>query len=101
MIGVPMLAKLWNEDDVWNVSAFDMPVVAYGNTIDEARQNFEEALACHFEALQQFHELEDVARTLKAKAEEYDFYRERLRSRTMIEDFSPTNHILTLTAATV
>ncbi len=91
MLGVPMLAKLWNEDDVWNVSALDMPVVAYGKTIDEARQNFEEALLCHFQALQHFHELEDVANTLRAKAAQYDFYRERLRAGTIIENFSPAN----------
>ncbi len=27
---VPLLARIWQEDDVWNMSAFDLPIVACG-----------------------------------------------------------------------
>ncbi len=82
-----MLAKIWSEDDVWNVCAFDIPVAAYGRTLDEARSNFEEALTCHFQALSHFEELARVASDLRAKAEDRGFYKERVGRKVLVENF--------------
>ncbi len=85
--GIPVLAKIWSEDDVWNICAFDIPVAAYGQTLKEARANFEEALECHFKALSHFKELSQVASDLRSKAEERAFYKDRIAHKTMVEDF--------------
>ena len=94
MIGVPILARIWHEDEVWNVSAFDVPVMAYGDDFDRARANFEEAVLSHFQALQHFGELDQVASDLRSRAEEMGFYTSRVRPKTLIENFailSPNN----------
>jgi predicted RNase H-like HicB family nuclease len=68
--GIPLLARVWQEDDVWNISAFDLPVVVFGDTLDEARHNFGEALQSHFEALKMTHEFKAEAHRLIRLAKE-------------------------------
>jgi hypothetical protein len=86
-LAVPVLARIWHEDSVWNISAFDLPIVAYGNELEEARDNFEEALICHFEALNQLHRVKNVAENLIALAQERGFYEQRIQPRQTVEQF--------------
>ena len=48
---VPILVRFWQEDGVWNASALDISVAVFGNSFEEARSNFEEALAHHLEVV--------------------------------------------------
>ena len=84
---VPLLARIWHEDDVWNVSAFDLPIVAYSETIDGARANFEEAVSSHFEALQSLKRLEAVSASLRTLAAARGFYEERVTPHVLVESF--------------
>lgn len=93
MANIPILARLWQEDGVWNVSAFDAPIVAYGENLDEARSNFIEAVQCHFQALKHFNELHEAAANLRSIAEQHGFYADRVRPQTLLEDFSLAAHI--------
>ncbi len=84
---VPLLARIWREDDVWNVSAFDLPIVAYSERIEEARENFEEAVNSHFEALAALNRLENVASSLRDLATQRGFYEERVKPHVLVENF--------------
>jgi hypothetical protein len=84
---VPLLARIWREDDVWNVSAFDLPIVAYSERIEEARTNFEEAVNSHFQALAALDRLENVASSLRDLATQRGFYEERIKPRVLVENF--------------
>ena len=84
---VPLLARIWREDDVWNVSAFDLPIIAYSETIEGARANFEEAVSSHFEALQALKRLETVASSLRSLAAERGFYEQRVTPHVLVENF--------------
>ncbi len=86
-IEVPLLARIWHEDDVWNVSAFDLPIVAYSENIEDARANFEEAVNSHFEALATLNRLESVAASLGSLAAQRGFYEERVKPHTLVESF--------------
>jgi predicted RNase H-like HicB family nuclease len=84
---VPVLARIWHEDDVWNMSAFDLPIVAYGDGIEDARKNFEEAVQSHLEALETLGRLDDVAASLRTLASERQFYEERMKPHSLVESF--------------
>ncbi len=84
---VPLLARIWQEDDVWNMSAFDLPIVAYGERIEEARKNFEEAVQSHLDALASLGRLDDVAAALRGLAAEREFYAERMKPHSLVESF--------------
>jgi predicted RNase H-like HicB family nuclease len=86
-IEVPVLARLWHEDDVWNVSAFDLPIVAYGEGLEEARANFEEAVQGHFQALAELKRLDAVIQSLGGLAEEQGFYEQRMKPHVLVETF--------------
>jgi hypothetical protein len=86
-IEVPLLARIWLEDDVWNVSAFDLPIVAYSERIEDARANFEEAVNSHFEALASLNRLDNVANSLRDLATQRGFYEERVKPHVLVENF--------------
>jgi hypothetical protein len=68
-VSVSVLAKLWPEDGVWNASAFDLPVAAYGHSIEQAQANFEEAIRAHFDALEALGKVDStVVQLLSAQA---------------------------------
>jgi predicted RNase H-like HicB family nuclease len=85
-VELPILVRLWEEDGVWNVSAFDLPVAVYGNTFDEARTNFEEALDAHFELLVEMRRAKEVVADLRAAALDRGFY-DRIKPRETVEKF--------------
>jgi predicted RNase H-like HicB family nuclease len=85
---VPLLARIWQEDNVWNMSAFDLPIVAYGKGIEDARKNFEEAVESHLQALASLGRLDDVAASLRSLASERAFYEERMKPHSLVESFS-------------
>jgi len=60
-----VLCKFWPEDGVWNGSAVDLAVAAYGKSIEQAQKNLAEAIICHFEALQEVGQLAHEAKRLQ------------------------------------
>jgi hypothetical protein len=55
--------------DGWNVSAFDFPIVACGCDELEARSNFKDAVAAHFETMVCIHGLDHVRSLFRQIAE--------------------------------
>jgi predicted RNase H-like HicB family nuclease len=70
----PILVRFWPEDDVWNASAFDLGVAVCGDTFEEARQNFEEALCKHFELLSKMGRAKETIARLRTAAVDRGFY---------------------------
>ncbi len=62
---IPVLCKFWAEDGVWNASAVDLAVAAYGKTIKQAQKNLADAIICHLQALQEVGELAREAQRLQ------------------------------------
>lgn len=62
---VPVLCKLWEEDGEWIASAEGLAVAACGSSFEDARKNLDEAIACHFVALQQAGQLKQVIVALR------------------------------------
>ena len=91
---VPLLARVWQEEDVWNMSAFDLPIVVCGDTLEAARQHFEEAVQAHFEALTQLQKVEQTLRTLSDLAATREFYAQRMEPHTLVESFAVGPHTL-------
>ena len=86
-LSAPLLARIWNEDGVWNVSAFDLPIVSYGDDLDEARVHFGEAVESHFAALASLGRLDSTIAHLRLLAESRDFLEQRAQPQTLIENF--------------
>jgi predicted RNA binding protein YcfA (HicA-like mRNA interferase family) len=86
-LAVPVLARIWHEDSIWNISAFDLPIVAYGDELEEARTNFEEALIDHFQSLAKLNRLHTVASNLITIAQDRGFYEQRIKPRQVVEKF--------------
>lgn len=85
--GVPILVRLWQEDDVWNASAFDIPVVVFGHSFNEVRENFEEALDSHFDLLIEMGRARSTIEKLRRIADERGFYEERIKSHETVTRF--------------
>jgi predicted RNase H-like HicB family nuclease len=85
-VDLPILVRFWYEDDVWNASAFDLPVAVFGNSFDEARSNMEEALDAHFELLVEMNRATITVKKLKRIAEDRGFY-DRIQPRETVEKF--------------
>jgi predicted RNase H-like HicB family nuclease len=85
-LALPILVRLCERDGVWNVGAFDLPVAAFGNTLDEARKNFEEALDAHFELLVEMKRAKAVIERLRRVARDRGFY-DRIKPRETVEKF--------------
>lgn len=73
-----IMSRAWPEDGVWNASAYDLPVAVCGNTIEEALQNFDEAIQVHFLGLHELGKVKSTIKHLQDLAERRGFYRERL-----------------------
>ncbi len=83
----PLLARLWNEDGIWNISAFDLPIVAYGNDLNEARAHFAEAVESHLSALASLGRLDATLAALRHLAASRDFLEQRAQPATLIVNF--------------
>lgn len=86
-VGVPILVRFWQEDGVWNASAFDLSVAVFGDNFDDARQHFEEALDSHFDLLVEMGRAKDTIDRLKKLADVRGFYEERMNSRETVSRF--------------
>ncbi len=84
---VPILVTVWHEDDVWNFSAIDVQSVAYGDTVEDARSNFQEAVDSHVQALAHFGQLQTTVDRLRTIVEDQNFYQTRIKPGTMVEQF--------------
>ena len=86
-VEVRILARLWEEDGVWNVSSFDLPVVAFGKTMTEAQRSFEDAMETHFEGLQHINKLQSTIQKLQDLERERDFYESRVTPHVTVQNF--------------
>ncbi len=68
VLEIPVLARLWREDDVWNGEAVDLPVAIFGDTFEDAVSHLQDAVMSHLEALQEIGKLEETAHILRACA---------------------------------
>jgi predicted RNase H-like HicB family nuclease len=84
---VPILVRFWQEDGVWNASAFDLAVAVFGDTFEEARSNFEVALDSHFALLVDMGRAVATVRRLKRIAKDRGFYADRMKPRQTVEQF--------------
>ncbi|HUV95848.1 MAG TPA: hypothetical protein VMV98_00120, partial [Acidobacteriaceae bacterium] len=93
---IPILVRIWHEDGVWNLSAFDLPIVVFDEDLERARRYFEEATCSHFLTLMERGKLERTATELLKIAKKRGFYEQRLQSRQLVErlDYSVKNHSL-------
>jgi predicted RNase H-like HicB family nuclease len=82
----PILVRFWPEDDVWNASALDLGVAVSGDTFEEARDNFEEALNSHFDLLVKMGRCEETVERLRIAAYDRGFY-DRIKPRETFEKF--------------
>ena len=86
-VGVPILVRLWEEDGVWNASAFDLSVAVFGNTLAEAQKHFEEALESHFELLVEIDMVKETISRLKSIADDRGFYEARMNPHEAVSRF--------------
>jgi hypothetical protein len=93
---IPILVRVWQEDGVWNLSAFDIPIVVFDEDLEQARKYFEEAACSHFLTLASLGKLETTATELLKIAKERGFYEERIKPRQLVErfDYSPDSESL-------
>lgn len=82
---IPILVRIWQEDGVWNVSAFDLPIVVFDEDIEKARQYFGEAACSHFMTLHSLGKAEKTAKYLINLAKERGFYESRIRPKELVE----------------
>lgn len=68
VLAIPVLARLWREDDVWNGEAVDLPIAVFGSTFEATVGNLQDAIMSHLEALQEIGKLEETAHILRACA---------------------------------
>jgi len=83
-ITVTILVRFWQEDDVWNASAWDLPVVVFGTTFEQARANFEDAILGHFETVCELGQIKETIQMLKDVEAQRSFY-ERIPPRQAFE----------------
>ncbi len=88
---VHILVRFWQEDGVWNASAMDIYVAVFGNSFEEARSNFEEALTRHFEVLREMQQLPQTIRALERAANARGFY-QRIEPGSPYETFQLPTH---------
>ena len=85
---VQIIAKIWKEDGVWNVSAYDLPVVSFDKTLKVAQRSFVEALNGHFEVLEELNLLDETVRHLKEVQQSRDFWTERMKPMQTVQRFA-------------
>jgi predicted RNase H-like HicB family nuclease len=91
-VNVPILVRLWPEDGVWNASAFDLSVAVFGDTYEDAKRNFEEALDSHFALLVELGRAAETVKRLKRIAKERGFYAARIKPGQAVEQFEIPRH---------
>jgi hypothetical protein len=93
---IPILVRIWHEDGVWNLSAFDLPIVVYDEDLEKARLYFGEAACSHFMTLKERGKLEKTAIELLKIARKRGFYEQRVQPRQLVErlDYSIKDHDL-------
>lgn len=98
---IPILVRIWHEDGVWNLSAFDLPIVVFDDDLEKARQYFGEAVCSHFMTLHSLGKVDKTAKELIKIAKERGFYENRIKPRQLVEriDYSLDNQSLCPAAA--
>jgi hypothetical protein len=93
---IPILVRIWHEDEVWNLSAFDLPIVVFDRDLEQARIYFGEAICSHFFTLKERGKLKETATELLKIAQKRGFYEQRLQPRQLVErlDYSVQSHSL-------
>jgi len=71
IVQVPILCKFWEDDDVWNGAAVDLPIAVFGDTFEEAQRHLREGIVCHLQALQELHQLAPAIEYLQQRARDY------------------------------
>jgi predicted RNase H-like HicB family nuclease len=51
VLEIPVLARLWWEDGVWNGEAIDLPIAVFGDTFEDAVAHLQDAVMSHLESL--------------------------------------------------
>ncbi len=69
-IEIPVLCKFWQEENIWNGIAEDLPVAVFGATFEDVQRNMRDAILTHLDALQQFDRLMDTVKLLRKKSRE-------------------------------
>ncbi len=86
-MAIPVLLRLWREDDVWNGDAAELSVAVFGDSFEEAAKNLHEAVISHLEALEEIGKLDETARVLRAYARAYHPSVEELPSNKVVAKF--------------
>jgi hypothetical protein len=90
-IEIPVLCKFWQEDDVWNGVAEDIPVAVFGANFEQAQSHMRDAILTHLDALQELNHLTETIKML----------RKRSRERYWSEIDMPLNQTLMRMSATL
>ncbi len=90
-IEIPVLCKFWQEEDVWNGIAEDVPIAVFGRTFEQAQRHMRDAILAHLDALQQLDRLSETIKLL----------RRRSRERCLSEMAIPLNQTLMRMSATL
>lgn len=64
---IALFARIWEEDGVWNISGIDLPVAVFGDSLEEAKTHFKEAVVAHMDALIELNLIESVLAELHEK----------------------------------
>jgi predicted RNase H-like HicB family nuclease len=73
VLQIPILLRAWQEEDVWNGEAVDLPIAVFGDTFEETVENLHTAVISHLETLQEIGTLDETARVLRACARQHRF----------------------------
>lgn len=90
-VAVPILCRFWLEDGVWNGTAEDMAVAAFGDSFEEAMANLRTGIESHLESIIEAGEIEDVIGHLQQRAREYGFL--------SLDDISPSTPLVKMLVA--
>jgi predicted RNase H-like HicB family nuclease len=88
VMAIPILVRLWKEDNVWNGEAAELSVAVFGNSFEETADNLHEAVISHLEALQEIGKLDETVHLLRAHAREYRLSAEELPSNEVVTKFN-------------
>src|SRR6266571_6629570 len=68
---ISVLCKFWEEDGVWNGIVEHLPVAAFGNSFEEARQNLANAFESHIESLRESGKLQELIEDVQGRSRDY------------------------------
>jgi hypothetical protein len=81
---LPVLCEFWQEDDVWNGEAKDLPIAIFGDTFEEAQAHMRDAIQGYMESSIEAGDMPDVVAILEKAA----------RHRITPEELSPKRPVL-------